>query len=127
MIAQGFNPGLGFETRALKAAPDVGATGDINTPSTDPRIGRHLQGGSYGTRDPGLKPWAKLYYRFAVIEQAPRGSTRCAEFGGFRNLDEFPCLYIVNKAVDRDSAWNQGMISDTANIGYDCRGRIFKS
>jgi hypothetical protein len=49
-----------------------------------------------------------------------------SNFCRFRDLDQFPCSYIVNEAVDRDSVRNQRMIPNTANIGGDGRSRILK-
>jgi hypothetical protein len=47
-IAQGFNPGLKEEKRALKVAPEVGPPlVDRSANNLNTRFGRHFQGASY--------------------------------------------------------------------------------
>jgi hypothetical protein len=40
-------------------------------PDGNQHLGRHFQGGSRATHNPGLKPWAVLYSRFAAKSDSP--------------------------------------------------------
>jgi hypothetical protein len=65
-IAQGFSPGKAFKGRALKVAPHWA----LSVPAVRQYRGRHvralLQGAFLLRPNPGLKPWAVLYSRFAA-------------------------------------------------------------
>jgi hypothetical protein len=67
-----YSPGLQpwvtwLSSDALKVASDVGATGKIHTPRPRTCLSRPpLSGRFICPRNPGLKPWAILYSRFAA-------------------------------------------------------------
>jgi hypothetical protein len=60
---------------ALKVAPDFRRGGGITReePKDAPRV--PLSGHLLPTTDPGLKPWAVLYSRFAAESDCPYGTT----------------------------------------------------
>jgi len=69
-IAQGFNPGLVVHVgRALKVAPDcawpVRVVHDPERNRTQ-RLCRPFRANLTGATNPGLKPWAIVYSRFAA-------------------------------------------------------------
>ena len=64
--AQGFSPGLGDWEGALKVAPDGGLIHE--EPKDAPRP--PLSGRISAAPDPGLKPWAVFYSRFAAKADA---------------------------------------------------------
>jgi hypothetical protein len=75
--AMDYSPGLQpwvrqIEKRALKVAPDVRETGATNRPSVERTRRSPLSGRSNALPNPGLKPWAILYNRFAVMRHTPR-------------------------------------------------------
>jgi hypothetical protein len=68
--AQGFNPGYRFTSRLALKGRKVGL-GRLDRQSTTisrltNNLWRHFQGASFSDDNPGLKPWAKSYNRFAV-------------------------------------------------------------
>jgi hypothetical protein len=67
IIAQGFSPGLVVTKRcALKVAPDVGTTGEINAPRLEQSSRPPLSGRTNFLPNPGLKPWAMVFRPFGA-------------------------------------------------------------
>ena len=71
--AQGFSPGL----RERGIRPGSGGRGESLgywrvIAAGVPNVGCHLQGTFHRPPDPGLKPWAVLYSRFAAKSNSPR-------------------------------------------------------
>jgi hypothetical protein len=72
IIAQGFNPGLLVAKRcALKVAPDVSATREINTPWVEHNSRPPLSGRSDFLPNPGLKPWAMIFCHLRGNRKTP--------------------------------------------------------
>ena len=57
-------------------APDVGRAAGITRRQTKTLFGCHFQGGFRTGRNPGLKPWAVLYNRFAAKDPTHPIETR---------------------------------------------------
>jgi len=72
IIAQGFNPRLGVTKKcALKVAPDVGTTGEIDVPRLEHTSRPPLSGRSDFLPNPGLKPWARFFRPFGADSTLP--------------------------------------------------------
>jgi sulfonate transport system substrate-binding protein len=63
-------PSRGRGRFALRASSDLSATDRTGTSFIQTSFGHHFQGGFSRGTNPGLKPWAKLYNRFAVFSCA---------------------------------------------------------
>jgi hypothetical protein len=68
-----------LENGALKVAPDGSATDAIDTPRAEHTSRPPLSGRLCEATNPGLKPWAMVYNRFAVSSlMVSRGLLTCS-------------------------------------------------
>jgi len=73
IIAQGFSPGSCVARIRPESGGRVVSLGSSRVILTTPNIGCHFQGTFHRPPDPGLKPWAVLYSRFAAKSDKPLG------------------------------------------------------